>query len=140
MRWNPKTPESGLSVFPLFLPYFLHYLIGDIPRWLRPNHRRPLCFQRRREHSPSHQSPFLLGVTFQVAGNDARHRLVPVADQYLLAVLHALQMGAETRLEVADIHRAHVSILSNMTTIVILVFVRPSPDRPDSPWPSHSAY
>lgn len=59
------------------------------------------------ERAARYQLPFLLGMVFQVAGNDTSDGLVAVADQDLFAVFHELNMSAEPRLQVADIYGSH---------------------------------
>ncbi len=55
----------------------------------------------------------------QAAGNDPRHGLVAVAHQHLFAILDELNMGAELRFQIADINGSHVTIILNVTMLVI---------------------
>jgi hypothetical protein len=54
-----------------------------------------------------------------LAGHDSRHGLVAIADQHLFAIPHHLDMGAEPRLQIADIYGLHVAIVVDMTMLVI---------------------
>jgi len=56
-----------------------------------------------------------------MAGNDARYRLIPVANQHFFPVPHELDMGAELGLQVADIYAAHKPIVADMTMLVMSV-------------------
>ncbi len=121
MRSRPKKPKAALPVFPFFAPYLLHNLIGDIPWGLWPRDRRKPFLQRRRENATGDQSLLLLGAVLKMAGNYPRYGLVAVAHQYFFAVLDELNVGAELRLQIADIHSFHTSIIADMTMLVILV-------------------
>ncbi len=118
MRWCPKKLELGLPALAFFPPYLLHDFIGDVARWLRPSVRMPF-FQGRNENAPSNQPPFLLGKILDKAGHDPRHRLPAVAHHYLFAVSHELDVGAELRFQVANIHCPHRLSITDMTKLVI---------------------
>jgi len=74
------------------------------------------------ENATGNQSLLLLGAAFQTAGNDARHGLVAVAYQYLFAISHELNMGAELCFQIADIDGSHVAIIADVTMLVICYF------------------
>jgi hypothetical protein len=55
----------------------------------------------------------------QTAWNDPRHGLVAVAHQHLFTVPDELNMGTKLRFQIADIDGSHVSILADVTKLVI---------------------
>jgi hypothetical protein len=69
-----------------------------------PRDRRRPFLERRRENATGDQSLLLLGVAFKTAGDDPRPRLVAVAHQHLFAIPDELNMGAELRLQIANIY------------------------------------
>jgi hypothetical protein len=74
------------------------------------------------ENVTGNQSLLLLGVAFRPAGNDRRAGLVAVAHKHLFAVPDELNMGAELRFQIADIDGSHVSIIADVTMLVICHF------------------
>ena len=54
-----------------------------------------------------------------MAGYDSRHWLISIADQHLFAIPHDLNMGAQPRLQIADIYGSHGTIIADMTMLVI---------------------
>jgi hypothetical protein len=109
----------ALAFFP---PYLLHDLIGDISRWFRPGSPKPV-FQGGSEDAPGNQPPFLLGKILYTAWHDPRHRLAAVAHHYFFAPSHTLDMRAELGFQVANIHRSHASIVTDLTKLVMSGFV-----------------
>jgi hypothetical protein len=79
--------------------------------------------QRGGENAPCHQPSLLFGVAFQMAGNDPCHRLVAVAHKNLFAVPDEPNMSAQPRLQIADIDCLHVSIVTDVTMLVISRFL-----------------
>jgi hypothetical protein len=119
----PERRKPALPAFPLFPPSLLHDLIGNIPRGLRPEDRRKPFVQGGRENAAGNQSLFLLGVTFQTAGNEPRHGPVAVAHKHLFAAPNDLDMGAEVRFQIADIDGPHIPIIANVTMLEIVIFL-----------------
>jgi hypothetical protein len=60
----------------------------------------------------SDQPLLLRGVILKANGHDARHGLVAVTDKHLFTVPHELDMGAELRLEVTDVHGFHAAMIA----------------------------
>ena len=54
-----------------------------------------------------------------MAGYDSRHRLIAIADQHLFTIPHNLNMGAQPRLQIADIYGSHGTIIADVTMLVI---------------------
>jgi hypothetical protein len=54
-----------------------------------------------------------------MAGHDSRHGLVAITDNDLFAIPDELDMGAESRFQIADIYGSHAVIIANMTMLVI---------------------
>ena len=123
MRLYPKMPKPALPAFAFFPPYLLHDLIGNIPRRFRPRHPGRPFLQGGRENAAGNQPLLLHGVFFQTARHDSRYGLVAVANKHLFAFTHELDMGAELRFQVADIHGFHKTIIANLTMLVRLIFL-----------------
>src|SRR5208282_6582529 len=69
------------------------------------------------------QALLLFGPVVCTAGNDSRHRLVAVANQHFFAVLYELDVSAELRFQVADVHGTHRHIVTNLTMLVMFILV-----------------
>jgi hypothetical protein len=54
-----------------------------------------------------------------MARHDSRYRLIAITDKHLFAIPHELDMGAESRFQIADIYGSHTAIIVNMTMLVI---------------------
>jgi hypothetical protein len=57
-------------------------------------------------------------VFFQTARHDSRHGLVAVANKHLFTLTHKLDMRAELRFQIADIHGFHKTIVTDLTMLV----------------------
>ena len=77
------------------------------------------------EGATSDQSLLLLRMIRETAGHNTSHRFVTVANQDLFAVLYKLDVSAQPRLEIADIHGSHNLIVAKMTMLVILYLLFP---------------
>ncbi len=54
----------------------------------------------------------MIGIIFQVARNNPRHRLVPVTNQHFFARPDSPDMGAEASLQFGNVNRPHDMILA----------------------------
>ncbi len=55
---------------------------------------------------------------FLTARHDSRHGRVAVANKHFFALTHELDMGAELRFQIADVHGFHKTIIADLTNLV----------------------
>ena len=60
---------------------------------------------------------------FQTARHDSGHRCVAVANKHFFAPTHELDMGAELRFQIADIHGFHRTIIADLTNLVRFILL-----------------
>lgn len=111
MHCCPKKLKARLAAFAFLTPYFFHNLVRNIAGRFRPFRGRLMLPQRRSQYATSNQSLLLVGEILSHDRNDPRDRLISITNQNLFAVTYHLNVGAEPRLEVADLYTTHTTIV-----------------------------
>src|SRR5664280_3640629 len=139
---SPKKRQPGLPAFPLFSPYSLHELIGNIPWRLRPSASRRAPLQRWGKNATGDQTLLLPGIFLSRARYNPRYRGVSIAHHYLFALAHRLDVSTEVRFQIADLHRLHGYHYTVDVTMLVISCWHPGTSKITFPSsihpPSHS--
>lgn len=116
-----KTQVPELSIFSFLLPQPSHDLIGNVPRWLRPERAHGTPPQRRSEHTAGYEPSLLRAITSEITGHKPGNRLIPVAHQDVFAVPHELDVRAQLGLQIADTNDLHDEHCANLTMLAMSI-------------------
>jgi len=130
---SPKKRQPGLPAFPLFSPYSLHELIGNIPWRLRPGASRRAPLQRWGKNATGDQTLLLPGIFLSRARYNPRHRSVSIAHHYLFALAHQLDVSTEVRFQIADLHSLHACHYTVDVTMLVILSWNPGTAKITSP-------
>lgn len=71
------------------------------------------------ENAASNQPLLLFGAVSKIARYDSGHCFIAITDKYLLTITDELDLGAEMRLQIADVYDFHTMIIAEVTMLDI---------------------
>jgi hypothetical protein len=112
MHSSPRRLRAVLAVFPFFVPYLFHDIVGNIAWRVRPCFRRCASLQRRFENPSRNKITPSVRASSGRTWNDAGYGPVAITHEDFFSIPNHSEVSAKMRLQIADFNGSHDVIIN----------------------------